>query len=148
MNFLANSIYGGFAEPGPFAQCTANQILRQRGLQPRKSLFTRQPSEVIGEQVSDLPPRRWGAWDIYGIKKQGGLRPGERWLEVGKRWGKWCSVQAYLSCMLLHRMHIKKWWHLAQEFLALWRRGHSLDTCAGPVLGSVVLSSFTWLSSN
>lgn len=38
-----------------------------------------------GRIASDLPPQRQGAWDIHGIKKQGGLRLGERGLEEGKR---------------------------------------------------------------
>ena len=36
-----------------------------------------------GRTASDLPPQRQGAWDIYGIKKQGGLRLGVTWL-VGR----------------------------------------------------------------
>ena len=44
-----------------------------------KELFTEQPSEEMAEQVSDPPPQRQGAWDIYGIKKQGGLRHWDGW---------------------------------------------------------------------
>ena len=39
-----------------FAQCTASQNPETLGLQKRRGLFTRQPSEEVGEQVLDLPP--------------------------------------------------------------------------------------------
>jgi len=32
----------------------------------------------MGEQVSNLPPHQRRAWDIYGIKKQVGLRNREK----------------------------------------------------------------------
>ena len=32
----------------------------------RESLITRQPSEEMGEWVSNLPPQKWGLRDIYG----------------------------------------------------------------------------------
>ena len=53
-------------------------------------------------------PQRWRAWDIYGIKKQGGLRHGEGWLEARKWWSNQCSVQVYLSYTHLHGMHVQK----------------------------------------
>ena len=66
-----------------------------------ESLFTRQPSKETGE-VSGPPPCRQKAWDIYGIKKQGGLRRGERWLEVGKRWGNRRSEQEnWVTCFFM-----------------------------------------------
>ena len=37
---------------------------RHQGLQQRKDLFTRQPSEVMGGQVSYLVPQRRGTCDI------------------------------------------------------------------------------------
>lgn len=64
--------------------CTAKQSLRRWCLQQWKALFTRQPGEATRDQVSDPPPWRPRAWDICGIKELGGLRLGERWLEVGK----------------------------------------------------------------
>ena len=56
--------------PGPilWLGCAASQTLRHRGSQQRKGLFTRQPSEEAGEQISSLTPCRQGAWDIYEIK--------------------------------------------------------------------------------
>lgn len=42
-------------------------MLRHGGLQLRKGLFTKQPSEEMGEQVSDPSPGRGGTWDIYRI---------------------------------------------------------------------------------
>lgn len=67
-----------------FSWCTASQRLRPWGFQQENGLFTRQTREKRGGHVSDLPPRRWRAWDIYEIKKQGSLSCGKRWLEVGK----------------------------------------------------------------
>ena len=58
------------------------KMLRRWDLQQRMGLFTRLPREEMVEQVSDAPPRRRGAWDIYGIKKQGGLKHGERLGEI------------------------------------------------------------------
>ena len=52
--------------------------LRCQGLQPREGLFTRQSSQEIGEQASDMPPLKQGAQGIYGIKnKEIGLKCGE-----------------------------------------------------------------------
>ena len=34
-----------------------------------QSLYTRQPSEEMGEQVSDLPPWRQKDWSAYGISR-------------------------------------------------------------------------------
>ena len=89
--------------------------------------------------------QRWGAQDIYRIEKQSGLRCGERRLEVGKRWGNQCSVQAYLSYMLLRGMHDQKMAVLARSeggvFGPLTSKGHLWDTHAGPVGGSVVPNS-------
>lgn len=47
--------------PGPLAQHATSQMLRGQGLQLRKTLFLRQPSEETGERVSGLPARRQGA---------------------------------------------------------------------------------------
>ena len=58
----------------------------------------------MGEQVSNLPPHQRRAWDIYGIKKQVGLRNREK--RKGK--GNWCSMHIYLSYMLLGGMHIQR----------------------------------------
>ena len=52
-----------------FAPCTAGHGTPR--FAERKGLFSRQPSEEVGEQFSHLP------WDIYGIKRQGDLRHGE-----------------------------------------------------------------------
>lgn len=137
-------------KPGSFAlSClAASQILRHWGLQQRKSLFARQPSKETEEQVSYLPPQRWGAWGIYGTKKQGGLRHGERGLEVEKK-GNWCSVQTYLGYMLLRGIHVQKWRHFAWSeggvLGPLTSKSHSLDNCTDPVLGSVVPISLGWL---
>lgn len=49
----------------------------------------RQPREEKGDQILNSPSLRERAWDIYGTKKLGALRPGERWLEIRKRWRKW-----------------------------------------------------------
>ena len=59
-------LYGGFADPGPFAQCTANQILRQKGLQPRNSLSTREPNEEMRTSLRPASPKVRGLrylWD-------------------------------------------------------------------------------------
>ena len=52
-NWAPSNLADIVIEPDPFAQCIARQVLRSRGLQPRKSLFTRQPTEDIGG-VSEL----------------------------------------------------------------------------------------------
>ena len=136
-------------EAGSFVQCAASQMLRCWSVPQRKCLFTRQPSEETGEQISYLPPWRRGAWDIYGIEKQGGLRRGERWLEVGKMWGSWYSMPAYLSYMFLQGIHVQKWRYLAWSeggvFTPLMSKDHSLDPCAGPVLGLLVPTSLSQL---
>ena len=46
-------------KPGPLAWHAASQMLRQKGLQQRKDLFMRQPSEEMGEQTSNLTSWRW-----------------------------------------------------------------------------------------
>ena len=70
-----------------FAWCSARRMVRCWGF-IAEDKFIHKAAKFIhketGEQVSDLPPRYWEAWDIYGIKKQGGHRHGERWLEIGK----------------------------------------------------------------
>ena len=70
----------------PFTIALPNQVclpdmqeakLRHGALQYRKGLFTSQPSEESGEQISDLSPQERQACDIYGIRKQGGFQCGE-----------------------------------------------------------------------
>ena len=99
-------------------------------LQQRKGLFTRQPSEETGEEISDLPPWRWRAGDIYGIKKQG--------FSIGKggwRWGKGEVIRVLCRYIwvtrLLSRMYAQQWRCLA------WSEGG--------VFGSVVQRSLTRL---
>ena len=122
---------------------------KPKGLQWRKDVFTRQPSKETGEQASGPPPQRPGAWNIYGIRKQGGLRHGEGWLQVGKRWGSQCPVQVYLGYMLLHGMHVQKWRYLAWpeggDFGPLMSKNCSSDNCADTVLGSVIPASLSQL---
>ena len=105
------------------------------------------------EQVSDPPPQRWGAWVTDGIKKQDHLRHGvPKVIGGGQRWGSWCSAQAHLGYMLLHRMHVEKWGCLVSSeggvFGPLTLKVHSSDTCTGPVLGSVVPTSLSQLELN
>lgn len=76
---------GGVTESHSFAQLTASQMLRCQGLQQRKDLLTRQPSEETGEQVPNPLPQRWGTRGIYAIKLRHGEH-GEVWLEVRKSW--------------------------------------------------------------
>lgn len=49
-----------------FARCAACQTLRSQGLQPRKSLLTRQPSQKTGKQVSKPPTQKQGRQ--HGLK--------------------------------------------------------------------------------
>ena len=59
-------------KPGSLAWHAASQMLRQKGLQQRKDLFTRQPSEEMGEQISNLPSWRWEGrvfWRLRSIGK-------------------------------------------------------------------------------
>ena len=81
-------------------------------LQQRKGLLTRQPSEETGEEISDLPPWRWRAGDVYGIKKQS--------LSIGKggwRWRKGEVIGVLCRCIwvtwLLSRMYAQQWRCLA-----------------------------------
>lgn len=74
-----------------------------------KSLFTRQSNEETGNQASDLTAWRQGVGNIYEIKKQDGLKHGEGWWEVEKRWGNWCSMQVYLTYLPLRGMCVQKW---------------------------------------
>lgn len=79
--------------------CSASLCFRTRSIYPmcrkpraempkpasQRSLFTRQPGKEMGEHVFDLPPWRWGCWNIYRIRREGGLRHGERlWEARGK----------------------------------------------------------------
>lgn len=83
----------------------ANLGVSAFGLQWRKGLFTRRPSNNMGEQVSN--PR---GWDIHGLKKQGGLRCGDRRLEArkGEVSGVLCRriwlVCSFIGCVF------RKWW--------------------------------------
>ena len=121
-----------------FARHSASQTLKCWDLQQRKDLFMRQPNKM-GEQISNFPP--WGAWtlDIYEISRV--LRCGKRCSEVGKRWGHWSSMQAYLSYMLFHGMNVL-------IFGPVLSKGHPSDISTGPVLGSVVPTSLGQLSMN
>lgn len=138
------ALYRTVTEPASLVRCTASQTLKYWGLLQGRSSFTRQPNKEMGEQVSDLPPWRWGAGDIYGVKKQGGLGCGRRSLEVGKRWGYQCSMQVYLGYMLLHGRHSQKWkplmWSDSGVFGLLTSEGHLL-TC--PLLRLVVPTSLS-----
>ena len=78
---------------------------------------------------------------IFRRYQQCGLRLRERCLEVGKRWGHWSSIQAYLSYMLLHGMNVL-------IFGPVLSKGHPSDISTGPVLGSVVPTSLSQLSMN
>ena len=61
--------------------------LRCQGLQQREGLFTRQSSQEIGEQASDMPPLKQGAQGIYGIKNKEAVWS-EGWRAQGKVIGK------------------------------------------------------------
>ena len=70
--------YGMIVMERSIRRTHSKSTTRRQGLQQRKSLFTRQPSEETGESVSDPPPQRQGAWDIYGISRVVlGVRKGE-----------------------------------------------------------------------
>ena len=59
-----------------------------------------------GRTASDLPPQRQGAWDIYGIKKQGGLRLGERGLEEGfQRATRFITTCCHIQCLKTYTMN-------------------------------------------
>ena len=97
-------------KPGSFAIYAANQTLMCWGLQQRKGLFSRQPSEEISLRSTS---QKMGTLFIYGIK----LRYGEceeRWLEMRKKWENYCSAKAYLSYTLLLGMCIQN--------MAAWTR--------------------------
>ena len=119
-------------KPGSFARLAASQMLRRQGLQQRNDLYTRQPSEETGEQVLNPLSWRWGAQATYRIRKQGGLRCGERWLKVRKMYSNWGSVQAYLSYVLLHGLHVQKMvaftWSEGEVFGLLMSKGYPLDS--------------------
>ena len=57
--------------------------LRCQGLQQREGLFTRQSSQEIGEQASDMPPLKQGAQGIYGMRNEAA-----EWFEAWEAWGK------------------------------------------------------------
>ena len=114
-------------------------MLRRRGLQPRKSLFAKQPSEDTGG-VSDLPPRRRGGWAIYGISRVV--------LGMGRsdwRQGK-CGVTGVLSrcicitCFCIFKMEGLAWSE-GGVFQCSNVKSYSSDVYTGPVLGSVVPTS-------
>lgn len=52
-------------------------------MQQRRELFKRQSNEER-EQVPNPSPQKQKAWDSYGIRKPGGFRYGEKWLEARK----------------------------------------------------------------
>lgn len=81
------------------------KMLRCQGLQQGEGLFTRQPSEEMGKQVSDLPSCRQGAQGTSGIKdKEAGQS--EAWGAWGKLVGNRHSALLSLSYSPLH---IQKW---------------------------------------
>ena len=92
----------------------------------------------------DLKSASLKAGSMEYLEKQGGLRCRQSYLEVGKRWGNLCSVQAYLNYMLLHGMHVQKIAMLAWSedgvLGPLMSKGHSLDTYMDLVWGS----GFPW----
>ena len=67
---------------------------------------------------------------------------------VKKRWSDWCSVQAYLSYVLLHGMPVQKMaalaWSEGGVFGPLTSKDHPLDTWADPDEWLAVLSCLIW----
>lgn len=57
----------GVTNPGSICPHIASQMLRRWGLQQRKGLFARQPSNETGEQVANPPPRRQGTGVFIGL---------------------------------------------------------------------------------
>lgn len=128
-------------KPGSFAIYAANQTLMCWGLQQRKGLFSRQPSEEISLRSTS---QKMGTLFIYGIK----LRYGEceeRWLEMRKKWDNYCSAKAYLSYTLLLGMCIQNMaaWTRSEGgvFGPLTSKNHLVDTGTCPVGGLMVLTS-------
>lgn len=84
---------------------TQQAKLRCRGLQQRVYSPGNQVRKWENKSQICLPKGE-GLKITNEFKKQGGLRRGERWLEIRKRWGNRHSAQGPLSYRLLHGMHV------------------------------------------
>lgn len=69
--------------------------------------------------------QKMGGWGIYGIKKQGGLRCGKRWLATGSKkrvmWRVFCA-NIWVTCFSMGHM-LRKWQHQHDQrgkMLAFW----------------------------